>query len=179
MEPVVGAWCIAGIFVIIITGSIIHFFYPWSGESIIMGLMFPVNESVWEHLKLGYWALVMFSIPEYFFINKLVNNYFLAKLTGIIALELTVLIVFYGYFLFTCRSIFWINIASFVLGALACQFSVYRIFHMASASNQIAIISLAGLLLMPIIFGILTLYPPHYGIFEDKREHIFGINKEK
>jgi len=170
---------IVGVIFIIIVGAALHFTFELSGNNPIVGAFSAVNESVWEHLKLGYWALVMFSIPEYFFINKSVNNYFLAKLTGIIALELTVLIIFYGYFLFTRRSIFWINIASFVLGALACQYTVYRIYHLASVSNQIAIISLAGLLLIPILFGILTLYPPHYGIFKDKRDHVFGINKEK
>ena len=45
-------WEIIGTFFIIIAGSLLHFVYEWTGYSDIMGLFTPVNESVWEHLKL-------------------------------------------------------------------------------------------------------------------------------
>jgi len=35
-----------------ILGTLSHFFYDWSGQNIIVGMFCPVNESVWEHLKL-------------------------------------------------------------------------------------------------------------------------------
>ena len=36
----------------LILGTVGHFFYEWSGENKIAGIFFPVNESVWEHMKL-------------------------------------------------------------------------------------------------------------------------------
>lgn len=44
-------------------GALCHFTYEWSGNNFIVGLFTPVNESVWEHLKLVWlpmllWALV-------------------------------------------------------------------------------------------------------------------------
>ena len=36
----------------IITGTLLHFVYEWSGESLFVGIFSPINESVWEHLKL-------------------------------------------------------------------------------------------------------------------------------
>ena len=32
----------------IITGTLLHFVYEWSGESLFVGIFSPINESVWE-----------------------------------------------------------------------------------------------------------------------------------
>ena len=37
---------------IAVTGSAWHFVYAWSGDNSLLGLVAPVNESVWEHTKL-------------------------------------------------------------------------------------------------------------------------------
>ncbi len=42
-----------------IFGAASHFFYQWSGGSRLLGLLFPHNESVWEHGKLGFWPLCL------------------------------------------------------------------------------------------------------------------------
>ena len=50
-------WCalictiICAIFVTVL-GTLGHFFYKWSNYNPYIGLLFPVNESPWEHLKL-------------------------------------------------------------------------------------------------------------------------------
>jgi hypothetical protein len=41
-----------GILFISLLGSLIHFLYDLSGKSLLVGLIAPINESVWEHLKL-------------------------------------------------------------------------------------------------------------------------------
>ena len=63
-------WTISGTVAIILLGTVLHYFYPWFGENRILGAFVPVNESVWEHLKLGYWGLLLFSIPEFFQIKS-------------------------------------------------------------------------------------------------------------
>ena len=42
-----------------IFGAASHFFYQWSGGARLLGLLFPHNESVWEHGKLGFWPLCL------------------------------------------------------------------------------------------------------------------------
>src|SRR5699024_2385332 len=105
----------------IIVGSLLHFTYKWSNNSVIVGMFSPVNESVWEHLKLGYWSLILFSIIEYTFIKKHKDSYFLGKALGIIALELTIIIIFYSYTNITKKSILWVDISSYVISAILCQ----------------------------------------------------------
>ena len=42
-----------------VVGSASHFFYGWSGENPLVGLLFASSESVWEHSKLGFWPLCL------------------------------------------------------------------------------------------------------------------------
>ncbi len=68
-------WEIAGIFWIIIIGSLLHFTYEWSNKSLIVALFSPVNESVWEHLN---WVIgrSVFMLIEYWFIKDYTNSFF-------------------------------------------------------------------------------------------------------
>ena len=43
---------ILGIVFTVITGTLLHFVYDLSNENPVVGLFAPINESVWEHLKL-------------------------------------------------------------------------------------------------------------------------------
>lgn len=51
---------ILGALFVIIIGSIFHFVFEWSNQWLPLGAITPVNESVWEHLKLVFWPLVFF-----------------------------------------------------------------------------------------------------------------------
>ena len=44
------------------TAFILHELYKWTGENPIIGLFSPVNESVWEHLKLAFYPVIFFMI---------------------------------------------------------------------------------------------------------------------
>jgi Flp pilus assembly pilin Flp len=170
-------WAFGGVIAIISSGSLWHYLYNWTGEATLSGLIAPVNESVWEHLKMGYWALVIFSVPEYFFLKQKVNNYFLAKFIGAMTLEITILIIYYSYTFFTDTHIFWIDITSFVTGAFACQVLILTIYNKRPVSKIVDYSGLAAFISIALIFGITTLHPPHLGIFRDKNTDEYGINK--
>ena len=63
-NEIIRRWHIAGFFWIVIVGSLLHFTYEWSGKSTLVGYFSPVNESLWEHLKLGYFSLSFFILIE-------------------------------------------------------------------------------------------------------------------
>ena len=52
MQQSFKVFTVIGILFTIILGSLSHFFYGWSGNFFLVGFFSPVNESVWEHLKL-------------------------------------------------------------------------------------------------------------------------------
>lgn len=48
---------------IMILGVVLHFTFEWANNNILVGTFSPVNESIWEHLKLLFfpmWILVAF-----------------------------------------------------------------------------------------------------------------------
>ena len=54
----------------IITGTLLHFVYEWSGESLFVGIFSPINESVWEHLKLLFFPMSVWILIGYFIFGK-------------------------------------------------------------------------------------------------------------
>lgn len=53
---------VIGIIFVLITGSLAHFVYEWSGNNALAGLFTPVNESVWEHMKLVFFPMLLYSV---------------------------------------------------------------------------------------------------------------------
>jgi hypothetical protein len=169
----------AGIFVIIILGFPLHYLYSWSGDSVIVGIFTPVNESVWEHLKLGYYSVLVLSVAEYSQTDKKLNNYFPARFAGLLAMELTILLVFYGYHLFTRLNYFLIDIGSYMVGAVICQAITFMIFQKAPFSRAIQASGLAAFIATGILFAITTFYPPRIPLFRDHNNGNYGIIKGK
>lgn len=170
-------WTIFGAVAIILLGTVLHYFYPWFGENKILGAFVPVNESVWEHLKLGYWGLVLFSLAEYSPIKTKVNNYFIAKFLGIILLESSILLIFYTYTAFSEGPILWIDISSFVVGAILCQLAVFKFYFAQPLPKIYEWIAGFGFISIGILFALLTYFPPHWEIFMDGNDMTYGIGK--
>ena len=167
-------WEIMVTLFVISFGSVLHFMYEWTNYSPFMGLFAPVNESVWEHLKLGFWSLLIISVIEFPFIKKQINNFFLAKLIGVISLELVIIIVFYTYTAITGKSILAIDIGSYVAGAVVCQLVAIQI--MTKSKNKIVanIAGIAGLIVIAVIFMVFTYLTPRVAIFEDENTGQYG-----
>ena len=170
-------WSIYGTVAIILLGTILHYFYPWFGENNVLGAFVPVNESVWEHLKLAYWALVLFSLPEYFQIKPQVNNYFLAKFVGIILFESSILLIFYTYTAFIESQILWIDISSFAVGTIFCQLVVFKLYAAQPVPKIYELIAGFGFVSIGILFAYFTYFPPHWDIFMDGNDMTYGIFK--
>lgn len=172
-------WRLTGIIIITILGFVLHYLFSWTDGSKIVGLFVPVNESVWEHLKLGYWSLVLFSIIEYLPIKNNVRNYYLAKTLGVLSLEMTIVIIFYGYTFIAHKQILLIDILAYILGVIACQYLTYKVFRCEPFSVLMNSISLAMFISLAVLFGVMTYYPPHIALFTDPRNKTYGINREK
>ena len=48
-------WEVSGVLFILAIGSALHFVFEWTGEFTLVAPFVPVNESVWEHLKMAFW----------------------------------------------------------------------------------------------------------------------------
>ncbi|WP_035288854.1 DUF6512 family protein [Clostridium sp. KNHs214] len=156
---------IIGAIIMIVVGSLLHFTYEWSGQNPIVGIFSPVNESVWEHLKLGFFSLLIFSLIEYPIVKNYVNNYWLGKAAGILCLELMIVIIFYTYTAFTNHSILFIDISIYIIGCIVCQIVSYKLMTCEKSFPLLEKLSLIFILILIALFAIFTFTPPKHEIF--------------
>jgi len=166
---------IIGMLFIIMFGSLLHFTFEWSGYQQIVGVFSAVNESVWEHLKLGFWPALLYALIEYRFIKKRTNNFFLAKTVVVYAIAVIIPLIFYSYTAITGESIFLIDILSFIVAIIIGQLLSYRLLTHKQLPDKLEKIALVALLLLGVAFIIFTFYPPHLPIFQDPISGDYGI----
>lgn len=156
------------IFSIIFTfvlGTLLHFTYKLSGENKFVAIFSSINESVWEHLKLLYFPMLLTTIIGYFYIGKNIPNFLCAKTLGIFSSLIFTVIFFYTYTGVLGRNIAIIDISSFFIAAILGEYISYKlIIKNFKCNNKIAIILLIILFICFIIF---TYFTPNFGIFKD------------
>ena len=164
-----------GILFIILIGSMLHFTFELSSYNPLVGVFSAVNESVWEHLKLGFWPALLWTIIEYRQIKRAANNFFLAKTVVPYTITAIIPTIFYSYTIFTGDSIFLIDIMSFVVAVIIGQYLSYRLLIHKQLSSNIEKLSLIALLLLALIFVVFTFYPPEIFLFQDPISGEYGI----
>ncbi len=168
-------WEITGIIFITIVGSLFHFLFEWLFSWPPVGAIVPVNESVWEHLKLPYWPLIIFTLIEYQYIKDEANNIIIGKAASALISIGTILITFYTYTAILGTEILIIDILSFYIGVIIGQLIGYRIISLDKLPkwiNNVSWLVIIGLGLLLIIF---TYLPPHLSIFQDSESGLYGI----
>ena len=168
-------WETAGVIVISLLGSFLHFVFDLSGEWPPAALIAAVNESVWEHLKLAFWPALLFSLVEWPFFRRSLKNFWTAKAIGILAMPLVIVSIFYGYTALVGHNILWLDISLFVLAVMIGQMLSCRILLRQSLASGIKIPAMILLALMIAAFSLLTFLPPHGPLFRDPRTGQYGI----
>ncbi len=173
-EPVL-RYELIGMILIIILGSLLHFTFEWSDHQPIVGVFSAVNESVWEHLKLGFWPTLLYAIIEYRFLSKRTNNFLLAKTVGIYVIPIVITVTFYSYTAITGESVFVIDILTFIVAVMIGQISSYKFLTYKKLPAKLEKASLVALTFLGFAFIVCTFYPPHLPIFQDPITGEYGI----
>ncbi len=168
---------IVGVFISFILAIIFHFIYGWVPNSVI-SVIAPVNESIWEHMKLIVTPSIIFSIFEYFIykkkdieFNNFILSYAISSILGIIV---------YLLLYIPLNDIFghkaYIAISLLFLILIFVQIVSYYIMNKSNIKHS----SDVGILLILIIyfaFGYLTYHPPKINLFYDYMNKGYGIIK--
>jgi len=163
---------------VILLGTVLHFFYGWSGNNFIVGLFAPVNESPWEHMKLVFTPLVLFSFVDYYYLHSHVKNYCFALMKQIGFAIVFILAVFYIYTSITGHSILAIDIGSFVAGIILAKYFGYKILTGGFKKWEfrgLNALSAVILIILTAFFFYATLNPPHVNLFLDETTNTYGI----
>lgn len=168
---------IYGVFIIMTLSVLSHFAYEWF-NNFIFSILFPVNECIWEHMKLMITPVLLFSFFEFFLYKKnknKINNFYFSYAISIlvgIASYLTIYL-FIHYFIghFMLLSIFLL-----FLDYILIEFLSYFIMNTSNIKYS-NIIGCFLIVIMYFIFYYLTYYPPNTYLFYDTKSGSYGILK--
>ncbi|MBU7018072.1 MAG: hypothetical protein HXS44_11235 [Theionarchaea archaeon] len=165
-------WEVLGIVFIFFLGSFLHFTFELSGYQKVVAVVAAVNESVWEHLKLGFWPAVLWALIEYPFLKR--SNFIAAKAVSLYVIPLSIVILFYLYTGILGHGSLVLDILIFALAIIAGQFASYKILE-SQHLNRMTGVCLVAVILLIVAFVVFTFYPPHVFLFEDPLTGGYGI----
>lgn len=159
-------YTLTGILFVIIAGTIAHFVYPWTGDSFLAGLFFPVNESTWEHMKLVYFPMLLYGIYMNGRLKKEYPAVTSALSAGILLGTLLIPVIFYTYSGILGENYLLLDIATFVVSILLAFLAVYRLTLSGSLTSCTSwfvwLIAFIGL-----GFLLFSYMPPAIGLFQN------------
>ena len=167
-------WEIVGIAFMIVLGGALHFVFDLSGGWRPLAIIAAVNESVWEHLKLGFWPALIYFLIEYRFVKRHSGNFFFAKAIGILVIPLAITVLFYAYTAFT-EDMLAIDLTIFVVAIIIGQFTGYKLLVNGPLPSWLNKLGIILLILLTVAFSTLTYYAPQLPIFQDPVSGGFGI----
>lgn len=157
-------------------GVLLHFVYEWSGGSVLAAAFSGVNESTWEHMKLLFVPLFLFSVVQVCLLGRNYPNLpavrALSALTGLALIP----ILFYTYTGILGRDVMWMDIAIFFLadlGAFALDFRLLRQGRCSAGWQQL--LGLAVLWGLAFFFVWCTFRPVRLPLWQDPVTGGFGI----
>lgn len=166
---------IINLFVVFGLSFLFHFMYKWLPNP-IFSIFLPVNESIWEHMKILTTSILVGSLLDYILLEKnnlLYRNFiFQMSLTSIIAVPIYLLMFIPLYSVFG-ESMF-ISISVMFITYVIVEIISYKILK----SKEVSIMKYLGIplvLLMYVIFTYLTYKPIHNYLFYDTKESKYGI----
>ena len=152
-------------------GALFHFLYEWTGENFVVGLFFPVNESIFEHLKLVplpwliWWAFSGRNIKEK-------DRWYTACLSSVITALLLMPLSFYFYRYALNVRLDFINILLHLFCSAMGQ--IVGLHFWKHTKTMKKSISIGIILFLIIAFAVLTIISPKLPLFFDGVSGKFG-----
>lgn len=153
-----------------------HFAYELL-PNFVFSILFPVNESIWEHMKIIYSSIIFYGIIDYFISKKFHIEYH-NFLFNIVFCSFMGILIYLGLFL-----PLYFKFGESMIISIGILFITYIIVYIISyyvlMSEEFDYSYLWVLLIVIgyIIFGYLTYRPIHNQLFYDTHHKIYGIKK--
>lgn len=136
-----------------------HFVYGWLGDNHFVGYFAPINESIWEHLKLAFWPTLLWWVIGYFVFrnSKKIKAlpWFYASFFSLITSP--IIIVSY-YYVFTAGLDIvspTLNIVSLFVGFLVGQLLALHLYRYTGKPNKIGF---ALMFLIVLVYGAMLIF---------------------
>ena len=122
-------WELGGFLFTAAAGTLLHFVYEWSGGSVLTAAFSAVNESTWEHMKLLFFPMFLFSVVQVCALGKNYPNFLAVRAVSTLTGLLLIPVLFYTYTGVLGFHIMWADIAVFYLADLGAFALDFRLRH--------------------------------------------------
>ncbi len=129
-----------------------------------MGLFFPVNESTWEHMKLVFFPMLVYSFWASGRLKGESECISKAFSLGILAGTFVMPVIFYTYSGILGYNLAWLNILTFIISVIIGFIVVYKVAK-SCVSDKYSLVLRVVIYVMVIAFMVFTYYPPDIGLF--------------
>jgi hypothetical protein len=174
MKRTVWLWELVGFAVSALLGTLLHFLYDFSGEALWAAPFSGVNESTWEHMKLLFWPMLIFTIAQAFFFRER-KDFLCIKLRGILLGLILIPALFYTYNGAIGKSPDFINIAIFFVSAAIAYLYETRLLYTERVHFCAQKAAIAALSVLALLFVLFTFRAPHLPLFCDPLTGTYGI----
>ena len=151
-------------FFVSIVGTLLHFFYDWSGQNDLVGFISAVNESTWEHMKLMFLPMLIYALFMWLKFHNTIPSAFPAFATAALIAVFVIPVFFYTYTGIIGFNVNAVDIFIFYLSTFIGCWSFYKIATRYDYSQLNLILFLIHVMLL-IMFIFFTYNPPGLGIF--------------
>ncbi len=153
-----------------------HFLYDWFPNT-LFSIFFPVNESIWEHMKMLYTTILLYELIEFIIlkVKKVkVNNFLFASFISAI-LSIPIYLIMFLPIFYKMGEKMLITIIIMLLTIIIVQIIHYKL--ITYKELHLDILALIFIIITYIVMGILTYYPPETDLFFDTKNEKYGVNK--
>ena len=154
--------------ILFLFGASFHFLYEISGNNFLVGLIAPVNESVWEHTKMVVVPIILWRSLFYLLHGKRLsiekNPWHTGLLASLLISIISIPFLYYFYVGAFGVSILWVDILIFLISLSVGQLlglHVYQHSH-GIAYRQVVLI----IFFILILYFIATVRPPNIPLFQ-------------
>lgn len=169
---------LSGIIPIFILGLITHFAYDWCRITPI-GLIAPINSSIWEHMKMGLLpTIIWWGLTYLLFKNKLkldFKRYFVAFTVSLLVSTFLMPFLYYTYRYGLGVHLLIVDILNLLCTVTMGQLLALHIYNHYSGKKIYFNLCVIVLILVVLSFVIFTFNPPHIPIFKDYDTGTYGI----
>ena len=166
--------------IIFLLSTLSHFAYNWSNYNEVVGMFTPTNESIFQHLKMIFFPIVLYYLLTYIFYGRKYNivlyKWLLSAITTFIV---TSTIIVSNYYIFTYGfsiSNAFIDISALLIGLFTSSLLCIHLYirtknHNMKVCNPIVII---GLLLLVFTISFFDKNPLKVDLFYDNENNTYN-----
>ncbi len=164
------------VFIIFAFCFLTHFIYSWFPNT-LFSIFFPVNESIWEHMKMLFSAIIIFSVVDFILLKVFEIEYrnFITSIFLSAVLSIIIFLAIYLPLYYFIGENMVLNLTVLFVSIVFSQAVSYFVLE-SKDYGLLNYVSLIGIIFSYIIFGILTYYPPTEDLFYDPMDEKYGIN---